>query len=142
MRQKRKHNIAALVTQMQRIEDALAAIEADGAFLPSPHHMQALTALHANTKHIEARLSDLEPQLWERVKKWQETPYTASELRRRKVLSFIGWWFAGFASLDYVVMGWFTPLFAEPWHRFIASAAISLVFVLWMLRSEKGTSKE
>ena len=142
MRLRRKHNIAALATQMQRIEDALKAIEADGAFLPLPHQMQALTVLRASTKRIEAHLSDLEPTLWERVKKWQDTPYTASELRRSKVLSFIGWWFAGFAGIDFTIMGWFTPLFAEPWHRFIVSAVISLVFVIWMLRSEKRSSDE
>ena len=142
MRRRRKHSIAALATQMQQIEDALAAIEADEAYLPSPNQMQALNALRVSTKCVEGRLSDLETTLWERVKKWQDTPYTASELRRKKILSFIGWWFAGFASLDYVVMGWFTPIFDEPWHRFIASAAISLVFVIWMLWSEKRSSKE
>ncbi len=137
MRRGRRHSIAVLVVKMRHIEQALVAIEADKEYLPSPHHMEALSALRSNMKRIEADLSILESQLWERIKKWQDKPYTPIEKRRRKVLSFIGWWFAGFAGLDFTIMGWFTPLFAEPWHRLIASAVISLVLVLWINWSEK-----
>ena len=138
----RKHNIAALETQMRCIEQAVAAIQSDKAYLPSPHHMQALSVLRSNMKRIEADLSILEPQLWERVKKWQDNPYTPTEKRRIKAVSFIGWWFAGFAGLDYTIMGWLTPLFAEPWHRLIVSAVISLALVFWLYWSDKRTFDE
>jgi len=132
MRLWRKHNIAALVTQMQRNENALKAIEVDEAYVPSPHKMQSIAELRVNTKRVEAHLSDLEPKLWERIKKWQDTPYTNTEKLINKILSFIGLWLASFAGFDFTIMGWLTPLFAEPWHRFVASAAISLVFVIWI----------
>lgn len=137
MRLRRKHNITALAMQMQRIEQALAAIEADKTFLLPPYQMQALAELRASATRTQAQISDLEPELWERVRQWKETPYTPSKRRIKRLLSFIGWWLAGFVAIDFAVMGWFTPLFPEPWYRFAASAGFSLAFTLWLCWSDK-----
>ncbi len=39
-----KHNIVALEIQMRRIEQAVAEIQSDKAYLPPPHQMQAFLA--------------------------------------------------------------------------------------------------
>jgi hypothetical protein len=134
----RKPNICALAAQLERIEQQLHVIENDGACLPSMVEMKSLAWMRFALPQLTDYADTLEKTLWQRVEVWRNTPYTPAQLLRKRVISFIGWWFAATMTLATAVLGWFTPLFTKPWHMLVTSAILGLIIVIVIAFRERG----
>ncbi len=134
----KKHNIRKLAMQLEAIERQLQLIESDTKYLPSPMDMEALSWMRCNLPLIADYANVLDKKLQKRINKWQNTPYTKTELRKNLIAEFIGWWFAASATILTSIINWFASSFSELWHSLLVSAIIglALVIVFWINESK------
>jgi len=86
---------------------------------------------------VQALAHDAQGLCDKRIRIWQNTPYTPAQQFRRNIIAFIGWWIGGTMALWQTILGWFTPLFPEPWYALATSAAIALVIIVIFARCEQ-----
>ncbi len=88
---RRKTTLCVLALELERIGQALQAIEQDSTHLPSPAEMKALAVMDLLLPHVSRRVQTLEDRLRERIELCRNTPRTPAQLRRRRLTSFLGW---------------------------------------------------
>lgn len=125
----RKPNICKLAGQLQAVESGLRALADAGEHVPSPKDMEALSYMRGRLRELPALADDVEKECWRRVDEYVRTPYTPAQLLHRRFASFFGWWIAATMTLSYSVFGWVVSWFPQPWHMFVASAAVGFVLV-------------
>lgn len=121
----RTTRITALRRHLLSVREGLCAIESKPDYVPSPDEMKALQEIRRLLDELAYRTDTLEPQLWQRIETWCNTPWTSRQRRIRNIAEFISWWLAGTMALSYSVLGWFTPLFPEPWYVLPVSAILA-----------------
>lgn len=129
-------NICKLAAQLEHIERELQRLESLPNHLPNAAEMKALGYMRFKLPQMTNYIHALDAKLWQRIETWQNTPYTAQQLRWRKIVSFVGWWVVGTIVITQSVLGWFANLFPEAWHIFPVSAIIALAIIAYIANSE------
>ena len=106
--------------------------------IPSPIEMEALSEIKHILRELPEFTDNCETEFWQRIRTWQETPYTPHQQAVRSILSFVGWWVAGTIGIHYTVMGWFISLFPAPWHSIVVSGILSLIAVSTVAHRERS----
>jgi len=130
------HRITRITTLRQHlliVRAGLYAIEHKTDYVPAPDEIKALAEIRWLLDDVTKHATTLEPQLWQRVETWCNTPWTPRQKLIRKIGAFIGYWIAGTMAIGMSVIGWFGPLFPEPWYVLAVSGAIGLVFAITVL---------
>jgi sterol desaturase/sphingolipid hydroxylase (fatty acid hydroxylase superfamily) len=125
----RRPRITKLLRHLQAVDEGLRELADNKTVIPSPAEIKALAHIRFIIRTLPEKAEVYETDFWQRIKNWQDTPYTPRQRIRRAALSFIGWWLAGTVGISYSIMGWLIPLFPKPWHSLIASAAIAFIIV-------------
>ena len=133
----RKQRIKTLLAQLRYIEAGLQRTIDDSNYILPPHEFYCLLDMRAVLPDVAALAEKAEKLCSKRITAWQNTPYTSTQQFRRNIIAFIGWWFAGTLAIWQTILGWFTPLFPEPWHALATSAAIALVIIVIFARCEQ-----
>lgn len=124
---RRTTRITTLRQHLLTVYAGLHAIEHRSDYIPSPKEIKALAEIRYLLPKITESASKLEPQLWQRIDTWCNTPWTPRQQLFRKISAFFGYWIAGTMAIAMSVVGWFAPLFPEPWYVLPVSAMIALV---------------
>jgi hypothetical protein len=133
---RRKPRIKTLLTHLHQIEAGLQHAANDGAYIPSPREFNRLQELCATLPKVVELAKVADTQCQARIHAWQNTPYTPAQLWRKRVIAFLGWWFAASATLSYAILGWFTSWFPTPLHMLVASGVIGLLVLVALVVKE------
>ncbi|MEJ0010174.1 MAG: hypothetical protein WDN72_06490 [Alphaproteobacteria bacterium] len=131
MRHRRRiTRITTLRKRLLAVRAELMLIEQQADYIPSPKEMTALQRTHWLLDDLATRTTRLEPQLWQRIETWRNTPWTPRQQIIRNATTFLGWWIAGTIALSYSAVGWFAPLFPAPWYILPVSTIAALICVI------------
>jgi len=87
---------------------------------------------------LPQQVEALEPELWARVRVWQQTPWTPRQHRLRSAAAFCGWWVAGTITIWQGILGWFASLFPAPWMVLPVSAAVAFIIICVIAIRNRG----
>lgn len=137
---RRTTRITTLRKHLLTVRAGLYAIELKNDYIPAPDEIKALAEIRWLLDDVAKHTKTLEPQLWQRVETWCNTPWTPKQQLIRKIGAFFGYWIAGTMAIGMSVVGWFAPLFPEPWYVLPVSAALAFLLVICLIIKEDDFS--
>ncbi len=133
---RRTTRITTLRKHLLTVRAGLSAIEHKTDYVPAPNELEALQEIRWLLDDVAKNAKVLEPQLWQRIEIWRNTPWTPRQQFVRNIAAFIGWWLTGTMALAISVVGWFAPLFPQPWYVLPVSTFLALIAALIVMREK------
>lgn len=138
----RRNRITRMATQLENIEHGLLSLKKSNK-IPTPADMQAMKYMHFKLPLLIKLCTELEPEFWERIRTWQETPYSRPVRFIRSTLAFISAWCFGVFAIHAGGL-WVLDKFLPMPCSLIVSAILSLSAIIVIIRAEhrhKDTQK-
>jgi len=122
-----RQRITKLLHHLQIVDAELRALKSDSDRVPSPIEMQALAKILYLLRELPQLAETCETNCWQRIKKWQATPYTRFQQSWRIAVKIISLWI-------FLILGFYSSFlwmlqsfFAEKWQLIAVDAGLAFI---------------